>query len=412
MIRSHCRRGLAAGLGLALALAAGGAGALAAPRNGAHRAAAAPAASAAFETSARHAVVVEFDSGAVLYEKGADERMPPASMSKMMTAYVVYGLLKKGKASLDDMLPVSEKAWRTGGSKMFVPLGVQVRVEDLIRGMVIQSGNDACIVLAEGLAGSEEAFVALMNKKAEELGLAGTRFANVTGLPSPDEYTTARDLATLAKRLIVDFPEYYGYDAEKEFTYNGIKQGNRNPLLYKQGFGADGLKTGHTDEAGYGLTASVLRDGRRIIIVVAGLPSMKARAQESERLVEWAYREFRRYRLFKPGDAIGEADVWLGERPTVPLTVAQDAAVTLSRSARRDMVVTLRYDGPVEAPVAKGQVVGTLAVAAPGAATEFPVVAAADVPKLGGFARLARQAAGLLFGRLAAPHREPAVAKR
>jgi serine-type D-Ala-D-Ala carboxypeptidase (penicillin-binding protein 5/6) len=353
----------------------------------------------AVDTQAKRAIIVDYDTGAVLYDKNADERMPPASMSKMMTAYVVYGLLKEGKASLDDTLPVSEKAWRTGGSKMFVPLGGSVKIEDLVRGMIIQSGNDACIVLAEGLAGSEEAFVERMNAKAQELGLAGSHFANVTGLPAPDEYSTVHDLATLARRLIVDFPEYYHYDSEKEFTYNGIKQGNRNPLLYKEGMGADGLKTGHTEEAGYGVAASVVRGGERIVMVLAGLPTMKSRVQESERMVEWAYREFRHYPLFKAGEPIEEVDVWMGTASKVPVTVAKDAAVTFARAARRGMKVTLDYDGPISAPVAKGQVVGKLVVSAPDVATtEFPVVAADDVPKLTGIARMLASAAELLFG--------------
>jgi D-alanyl-D-alanine carboxypeptidase (penicillin-binding protein 5/6) len=356
------------------------------------------AARAQIDTQARNALILDMKFGTVLLDKASDVKMPPASMSKIMTAYVAFTYLKDGKASLDDMLPVSEKAWRTGGSKMFVPLGGRVKVEDLLRGMIIQSGNDACIVLAEGLAGSEEAFVERMNAKAKEIGLTGSRFANVTGLPNPDHYMTARDLATLAKRLIVDFPEYYHYDSEKEFTYNGIKQGNRNPLLYKD-LGADGLKTGHTEEAGYGLTASVIRNGQRIVMVLAGLPTMKSRITESERMVEWAYREFKHYPLFKAGEAIEEAQVWMGTAPKVPLTVAKDAAVMLSRASRRDMKVTLDYVGPVAAPVAKGQVVGKLVVTAPGAqTTEFPVVAAQDVPKLSGVARILTSAAELLFG--------------
>src|SRR5579872_880191 len=249
------------------------------------------AALGSIDTAAKHAIIVDFDTGAVLLDKGAEDRIPPASMSKIMTAYVVFEHLRKGSLKLDDLLPVSEKAWATGGSKMFVKVNTRVKVEDLLRGMIIQSGNDACIVLAEGIAGSEPAFVEEMNKAAEKLGLAASHFHNVTGLPDPEHYMSARDLATLARRLIVDFPEYYHYDSEKEFTYNGIKQGNRNPLLY-QDLGADGMKTGHTDEAGYGLTASVIRNGRRIIMVLSGMSSMKERGTESAKLIEWAYREF------------------------------------------------------------------------------------------------------------------------
>src|SRR5579862_7145614 len=206
------------------------------------------------DTLATHALILEAETGAVLLDKAADERIPTASLSKVMTAYVVFDMLKRGRAKLDDELPVSETAWRTQGSKMFVPLGGRIKIDDLLRGMIVQSGNDACIVLAEGLAGSQEAFVDQMNEKAKQLGLNNSHFANVDGLPDPNEYVTARELAELARRLVVDFPEYYHYDAEKEFTYNGIKQGNRNPLLYKD-LGADGMKTGHTDEAGYSLTA-------------------------------------------------------------------------------------------------------------------------------------------------------------
>jgi D-alanyl-D-alanine carboxypeptidase (penicillin-binding protein 5/6) len=319
-------------------------------------------------------------------------------MSKIMTAYVVFDMLKQGRAKLDDELPVSERAWRLQGSKMFVPLGGRVSIDDLLKGMIIQSGNDACIVLAEGLAGSEEAFVELMNQKAKEIGLTGSHFANVTGLPDPDHYMTARDLATLAMRTIKDFPEYYHYYGDTEYEFNDIKQGNRNPLLYK-GMGADGLKTGHTEEAGYSLTASVKRDDRRIILVLGGLPTMKARAQESERLIEWAFREFNDYRLFAAGDKIEDGEVWLGIEPKVPLTVSKDLVVTLARRARKDLKVTADYDPPIPAPVNKGQTVGKLVVTAPDLQpTEVPLVAGADVDRMDAFGRIAALAGYLVWG--------------
>jgi serine-type D-Ala-D-Ala carboxypeptidase (penicillin-binding protein 5/6) len=350
------------------------------------------------DTAARNAFIFDYRTGAVLMDKNAEERMPPASMSKIMTAYVVFAYLKEGKASLDDMLPVSEKAWRTGGSKMFVQVGSQVRLEDLLRGMIIQSGNDACIVLAEGLAGSEEAFVDVMNKKAQELGLTGSHFANVTGLPNPEHYMTAHDLGMLAKRIISDFPEYYHYDSEKEFTYNGIKQGNRNPLLYKD-IGADGMKTGHTEEAGYGLTASVVRENRRIIMVLTGLNSMKARGQESERLIEWAFREFGGYTLFKAGDKVEEADTWLGVQPKVALTLENDATVSVLRRYRKDMKVSVNYTKPIAAPIHKGQKVGKLVVTVPEMQPqEFDLVAAADVERLGALGRMGAAMSYLMFG--------------
>ena len=321
------------------------------------------------DTEAAHAFIIEAETGAVLLDKGADERMPPASMSKMMTAYLVFDMLKKGRAKLDDELPVSENAWRTGGSKMFVPLGEHVKISDLMRGMIIQSGNDACVVLAEGLAGSEQAFVDLMNQKAKEIGLKDSHFANVDGLPDPNHWMTARDLATLAVRTIKDFPDYYKIYSEIDFTFNNIKQGNRNPLLYKND-GADGLKTGHTEEAGYSLTASVVRGDRRIVMVLGGLPTMKARAQESERLIEWAFREFNDYRLFSSGDKVDEAPVWLGADARVPLTVAKDLVVTLPRRARKEMKVTVEYDSPLPAPITKGETVGKIVVTAPGTAPD------------------------------------------
>src|ERR1700757_2440254 len=301
------------------------------------------------ETQARHALIVEVETGAVLLNKGGDERMPPASMSKIMTAYVAFDMLKQGRAKLEDELPVSERAWRLQGSKMFVPIGGRISIDDLLKGVIIQSGNDACLVLAEGLAGSEEAFAALMNEKGQQIGLKDSHFTDVSGLPDPNHWMTARDLATLAIRTINDFPEYYHYYSEMDYEFNSIKQGNRNPLLYKN-VGADGLKTGHTEEAGYSLTASVARDKRRIILVLNGLPTMKGRAQESERLIEWAFREFNDYRLFAAGDKVEDGDLWLGAEAKVPLTVGKDFVVTLPRKSRKDMRVTVEYDRPISAP--------------------------------------------------------------
>jgi serine-type D-Ala-D-Ala carboxypeptidase (penicillin-binding protein 5/6) len=342
--------------------------------------AAAPPSSPAhgIETQAKHALILEAETGAVLLDKGADERIPPASMSKIMTAYVAFGMLKEGRAKLTDELPVSERAWRLQGSKMFVPIGGRISIDDLLKGVIIQSGNDACLVLAEGLAGSEEAFVELMNKKAKEIGLNDSHFANVSGLPDPDHWMTARDLATLALRTIKDFPEYYYYYSEMDYEFNNIKQGNRNPLLYKN-VGADGLKTGHTEEAGYSLTASVLRNDRRIILVLNGLPTMKARAQESDRLIEWAFREFGDYKLFAAGDKVDDGDVWLGAEAKVPLTVAQDFIVTLPRRSRKDMKVAIDYDRPISAPVKQGQTVGKVIMSAPDVpSAEAPLVVSRD----------------------------------
>ncbi|HTV46088.1 MAG TPA: D-alanyl-D-alanine carboxypeptidase family protein [Stellaceae bacterium] len=351
------------------------------------------------DTQATHAIIIEADTGTVLLEKAADQPFPPASLNKMMTAYVVFDLLKKGAAKLTDELPVSEAAWRLGGSKMFVPLGGKVSIDDLVHGMIIQSGNDACLVLAEGLAGSEQAFVDLMNKTAKEIGLEHSHFANVTGLPDPNGWVTARDLATLARRTIKDFPQYYPIYGQKEFTFNNIKQGNRNPLLYDED-GADGLKTGHTEEAGYSVTGSIKRGDRRIIIVLGGLPTMRARAEESRRLVDWAFREFDDYRLFTAGETVDDAPVWLGAAPRVPLSVDRNLVVTLARPARAGMKVTLHYDSPIPAPIAKGQPVGTVEVTAPGLTPiEMPLVAAAAVGRMDPIGRIATLAGYLVWGR-------------
>ena len=354
------------------------------------------------DTAAQTAIVMDYDTGAVLFDKNAEQRIPPASMSKIMTAYVVYAYLKAGRVKLDDTLPVSEKAWakhKTNESNMFVALGSQVKVEDLIRGMIIQSGNDACVVLAEGLAGSTDAFVDQMNQTAQKLGLKDSHFANVDGLPSPDEYVTAHDLATLARDLIRDFPEYFHYDSEKEFTYNNIKQGNRNPLLYKD-LGVDGMKTGHTEEAGYGITVTALRSGRRIIEVLSGMKSLNMRSQESEKLLAWAYREWANYKLVKAGDPIDDAPVWLGTTATVPVTVKSDLLVSLPRNARNSMKVSVAYDRPAPAPVEQGQPVGTLQVTANDMTpVQVPLVAAKPVEKVSGFSRAALTAGYLLFGK-------------
>jgi D-alanyl-D-alanine carboxypeptidase (penicillin-binding protein 5/6) len=356
-------------------------------------------AGAAIDTEAKHAFVIEADTGTVLLDKAGDQRMPPASMSKIMTAYIAFEMLKQGKAKLTDELPVTEKAWKLGGSKMFVPIGGRIKIDDLLRGMLVQSGNDSCVVLAEGLAGSEEAYVELMNQKGKEIGLKDSHFTNVTGLPDPNHWMTARDLATLAMRTIQDFPEYYHYYSEMGFNYNNINQGNRNPLLYKN-MGADGLKTGHTDEAGYSLTGSVVRDKRRVILVIGGLTTMKARAQESERLAEWAFREFNNYRLFGAGDKVDDAEVWLGVEPKVAVNSAREVVVTLPRKSRKDMKVTAIYDAPIPAPVAKDQNVGKLVVTAPDASPiETPLIAGAAVDKMGAVGRMAAVAGYLVWGK-------------
>jgi serine-type D-Ala-D-Ala carboxypeptidase (penicillin-binding protein 5/6) len=344
----------------------------------------------AIETLAREAILMDATTGAVLFEKDADAPIPPASMSKIMTADMVFDRLQAGTLKLEDTFPVSEHAWRTGGcvsdgSTMCLKLGERVRVEDLIQGIIVQSGNDASIVVAEGLAGSEEAFADQMNKRAKEIGLTGSTFRNATGLPNPEHRMTTRDLANLAKHTIEAFPEFYHYYGEKTFTWNGIKQGNRNPLLYKD-VGVDGLKTGHTQAAGYCLTASAQRGDQRLILVVTGLPSMQARSEESERLLDYGFREFENVALVKAGEQVDVAEVWLGEEDTVPLLAPKDVVVTLPRRSRDELKVSVVYDGPVPAPIQKGDPIAKLVVSAPGMeSTESPLMAGNAVPKLGYF---------------------------
>ncbi len=339
------------------------------------------------EIAAKQAVLVEAATNNVLLARNADERMPTSSMSKVLTMYLVFEALRDGKLRLDQTLPVSKNAWKQPGSRMFLNEGEQAKVEDLIRGVVVQSGNDAAIVLAEGLSGSEAAFAEAMNAKAARLGMTNSHFTNATGLPDPGHYSTARDLAVLALSMIRDFPDDYHYYSEIEFTHNGIKQGNRNPLLYRN-IGADGLKTGHAEEAGYGMIASSLRDGRRLILVLNGLKNMQERADESAKILEFGYREYGLYRVVKQGQTMAEAPVWLGKQTSVPLVAGKDVVLTLPRKLRDGLRVALSYSQPMEAPIAKDQTAGLITVTAPGLnPIETPLVAGADVPRLCFFAR-------------------------
>ncbi|MEZ5829957.1 MAG: D-alanyl-D-alanine carboxypeptidase family protein [Dongiaceae bacterium] len=350
-------------------------------------------------TNAQHAYIVDFQTGAVLYDKMAEERLHPASMSKLMTIYMLFDAMKRGDVKPTDTFHVSKKAWAMQGSKMFVDIDSDIKVEDLIRGIIIQSGNDACIVVAEGLAGSEEALADRMNAKAKELGLLDSHFVNSTGWPDENHYMTARDIATLSRRLIVDFPDYYHYFGEKEFTWNGIKQGNRNPLLYRTGSGVDGLKTGHTDEAGFGVAASAVRDGRRIIMVVHGLNGMQERADEAGQLLDWAFRETGNYTVAAKGAVLADAPVEYGSAATVPLTVSQDLVLTLPRSDRQKISAKAVVTTPIKAPLAAGQELGKLVVSAPNLPDfTYPLVAAQDVSEMGLGGRIFTNLNRLVFG--------------
>ncbi len=357
----------------------------------------------AVETPATHAMLIDTSTGAVLMEKNADVAMAPASMSKLMTVHMVLERLQDGRLSLDDKFYVSENAWRkggakTGGSTMFLEPGMRVRVEDLLRGIIVQSGNDACIVVAEAISGTEAAFAEEMTIRARELGLTNAQFRNATGWPDPEHVMSSRDLAKLAETTITMFPEYYHYYSETNFVFNGISQPNRNPLLYKD-MGADGLKTGHTVESGYGMTSSAVRGNRRLVLVLNGLVSKKMRSSESERLLEWGFREFDNYNLFSGGDVVTNAEVWLGKRATVPLVIESDLTLTLPKRARRKMKVTVDYISPVPAPVVAGQQLARLTISAPDVEPiEIPLVAGTGSEQLGLIGRLMAAVNYILWG--------------
>ncbi len=321
--------------------------------------------SLALSTVAKEAIVVDMGTGTVLFEKNPDNQMAPSSMTKIMTAYVAFNQVQAGVVSLGTQCKISKKAWAKGGSKMFVGEGTFITVEDLLRGVIIQSGNDAAIALAECISGREEDFAGLMNYTAQQIGMVSSSFRNASGWPDKDHYSTARDIATLSVRLIEDHPTYYRMFGEKEFTYSKVRQLNRNPLLNRN-IGVDGIKTGHTKVGGYGLAASGARNGRRVILVLNGMNSKATRASESERLMNWSLRTFSNYSLFRPGQVIEYAPVWNGEKNHVPLIVSTGMTVTLPLNARENMRAQLSYNGPVPAPVTAGQQVGEILIVAPG----------------------------------------------
>ena len=304
-------------------------------------------------------------TGDILVESGADGRFAPASLTKMMTSYIVEHEIAEGNVAETDLVPISVKAWKTPGSRMFVREGTQVLLGDLLRGVIIQSGNDASVALAEYIAGSEEAFADLMNQHARRLGLKNTNFENATGLPADNHYSSPRDLALIARALIQDFPDQYAIYAQKYFTYNDIKQPNRNRLLWRDST-VDGVKTGHTEEAGFCLVASALRDDMRVISVVLGTTSDEARAAESQKLLSYAFRFFRTFPLYKAGDALNTAEIWKGSTDQVGLGLAEDLAVTIPRGKEDQLAAVLDLPNIIEAPLAQGQQVGSLRVSLAG----------------------------------------------
>ncbi len=337
-----------------------------------------------YESKARQAILIDARTGRVLYEKDADAPVPPASMSKLMTMIMVFEALKSGKLSLDQTFKVSQDAWKrggasSGGSTMYAEVNSDIRLEDLIKGVIVQSANDACIVIAENMAGSEPAFAEQMTRRARELGATSATFVNATGLPDPGHQMSMRDLATLARYIINSFPEYYKYYSMPEFTWNKIRQDNRNPLL-KDYPGADGMKTGYTKEAGYGLIGSAQRDGRRLIMVIAGLKSINERRQEAQSLLDWGFKQFRSVDVYAKGDRVGQARVWGGKERHVPLLAADTVRVALTPQEQELAEVKLAYTGPLLAPVAAGQQVGSVRFIVDGlTVADVPVVTATTV---------------------------------
>ncbi|WP_415150252.1 D-alanyl-D-alanine carboxypeptidase family protein [Marinobacter psychrophilus] len=344
-------------------------------------------------------VLMEPKSGHVIMENNSSERLPPASLTKMMTAYIVERELDEGRIAMGDMVPISVTAWQTGGSRTFVREGTSVTVEDLLRGVVIQSGNDASVALAEFVAGSEGAFVDIMNQQAELLGMTNTNFENATGLPSPNHYSTAQDLALLAQATINDYPETYPIYAEKHFTFNNIRQPNRNSLLWRDN-SVDGLKTGHTEEAGYCLVASAKRDDTRFIAVVMGARSAESRSQEVQKMLNYGFRYYQSERLFSAGQELIESPVWGGVANTLSVGVLEDVHVTISRGARNQLESVIDLDSVVRAPVSAGDELGRIRVSYQGEVlVDQPVLALVDVPD-GGFFKRIWDAVKLFFVQL------------
>lgn len=333
-------------------------------------------------------LLMDARTGHIITEYNADQRVPPASLTKMMTAYIASELLMKGDLKMSDMVPISERAWRKGGSKMFVRVGTQVRMDDLLRGIIIQSGNDASIAVAEYIAGSEDAFADLMNKTAAKLGMVNSHFVNATGWPAEDHFTTARDLATLARHIIYDHPEDYALYAEKEFVYNDIRQPNRNTLLWRDST-VDGIKTGHTEEAGYCLVSSAKTDDIRLIAVVMGTQSEKSRANESQKLITYGFRFFETAKSYSAQTTLIEPEIWKGNANTIKLGTEEDIYLTIPRGAGKDVTAELDLPELLEAPIAAGQQVGTIKLTLDGDVLETrPLVALQSVDEGGLFTRL------------------------
>ena len=348
----------------------------------------------AISLKAKQAIVLDYLTGRVLLEKHAHEQMPPSSMTKIMTSFIIEEKLKKAEVSLDTMFTVSEKAWRIGGSKSFMPLGKQVKMKDILRGIIIQSGNDACIVAAEGLYGSEERFVEVMNKTAEEIGMRNTHFVNSNGWFAENHYSTAHDIALLSSWLVKTHPEFYHIYSERNFTYgkdkkgNPITQGNRNPLLYKD-LNCDGIKTGYTDRGGYGIAASFIDKNRRYIIVINGLNSMQERSDESTKIVHWVKQNFNNKKLYSKGEIIEEVSVKFGVKDRVHLEIADDIfMLTLNSTEKNDIKIEKNINSSITAPIKAGECIGKIVVTFNDSKEEVDLIAKESIERMHFFKRV------------------------
>ena len=364
------------------------------------------ASKAEFDVKARTAILQDYLSGKILYEKDADRKIFPASMTKIMTTIIAFELLQKGDLSLDDKFFVSENAWRlaeAGYSSMFIMVGDQITVENLLKGIIVSSGNDACVALAEGIAGTEEEFVIMMNSKANEIGMTNTNFSNSSGINSPNNLSTARDILIMSNYLIRNYPDYYEYFKEKEFTWDRtggdpITQGNRNPLLYKN-IGADGIKTGYLAYEKYSLASSINRNGRRLIAVGSGFDTKNSRSKESAKLLTYGITNFDTIEISKKNNAITKANIWLGKKNSVDLYVDEDIYKTIPKGRKKYLKVTVDYEGPIEAPITKGQKIGNLNIFYKDELLDqYILYASEDVKKLNMFSRIIRSINYLIWG--------------
>ncbi|MDF2179332.1 serine hydrolase [Aliiglaciecola sp. CAU 1673] len=344
------------------------------------------------DVAAKGYVLMDYATGKVIAESNADIRLAPASLTKIMTAYVIGQEIKSGKITMNDMVSISENAWAKNfpdSSKMFVEVGTQVKVSDLMRGIMIQSGNDACVAMAEHIAGSEEAFANLMNAYAEKIGMTGSHFVNSHGLDDPEHYTTPRDMALLSAAMIHDTQEVYKIYSEKEFTYNGIKQYNRNSLLWDKSLAVDGVKTGHTSEAGYSLITSAVQDDMRLVSVVMGTNSERTRKEENRKLLKFGFRFYETVVPYKAGESFVSHPIYMGDRDTVELGVIGDTPITIPRGQRKNLQANFELNKKLEAPLAKGEVVGTLYLQLEGEdVASYPLVTLQEVEEGGLFKRL------------------------